>query len=192
MANPQIRIIELPTAGTLTPPVTNYFIAIESSADGAAKVAVNTFLSQAAASLYSNRVGSTTDNGIARFDGTTGLLQGSTATIADDGTVTAAGFNSTSSERFKSNISRLQNSLDIVSCLEGVTYNPKHNLLSQEVGLIAEKVNIVLPQVVHKDLQGKPESIDYSRLVAVLINAVNELHAKVITLQESKLNCHCK
>lgn len=192
MANPQIRIIELPTAGTLTPPVTNYFIAIESSADGAAKVAVNTFLTQAAASLYTNRVGSTTDNGIARFDGTTGLLQGSSATISDGGVITAAGFNSTSSERYKINISRLQNSLNIISCLEGVTYNPKHDLNSQEVGLIAEKVNVVLPQVVHKNLEGQPESIDYSRLVAVLINAVNELHAKVTALEESKLNCHCK
>lgn len=192
MANPQIRIIELPTAGTLTPPVTNYFIAIESSADGAAKVAVNTFLTQAAASLYANRVASTTDNGIARFDGTAGLLQGSSATISDGGVITAAGFNSTSSERYKINISRLQNSLNLISGLEGVTYNPKYNINSQEVGLIAEKVNEVLPQVVHKNLEGQPESIDYSRLVAVLINAVNELHAKVVALEESKSNCHCK
>ena len=192
MANPQIRIIELPTAGTLTPPVNTYFLAIESSANGAAKVAVNTFLSEAAASLYSNRVGSTTDNGIARFDGTTGLLQGSSATISDGGVITATGFNSTSSERYKTNITRLQNSLKLVSCLEGVTYTPKGNLFTQEIGLIAEKVNSILPQVVQKDPEGRPDSIDYSRLVAVLINAVNELHAKVVALEESKLNRNCK
>lgn len=192
MANPQIRIVELPTAGTLTPPVTNYFIAIESSADGAAKITVNNFLSQAGASLYANRVSSTTDNGIARFDGTSGLLQGSSATISDGGTITAAGFNSTSSERYKTNISRLENSLNILSCLEGVKYNPKHNLNIQEVGLIAERVNTVLPQVVYKNLDGQPEGVDYNRLVAVLINAVNELHAKVIALEEGKSNCHCK
>lgn len=192
MANPQIRIVELPTAGTLTPPVTNYFIAIESSADGAAKITVNNFLSQAGASLYANRVSSTTDNGIARFDGTSGLLQGSSATISDGGTITAAGFNSTSSERYKTNISRLENSLNILSCLEGVKYNPKHNLNTQEVGLIAERVNTVLPQVVYKNLDGQPEGVDYNRLVAVLINAVNELHAKVIALEEGKSNCHCK
>lgn len=192
MANPQIRIVELPTAGALTPPVTNYFIAIESSADGAAKITVNNFLSQAGASLYANRVSSTTDNGIARFDGTSGLLQGSSATISDGGTITAAGFNSTSSERYKTNISRLENSLNILSCLEGVKYNPKHNLNTQEVGLIAERVNTVLPQVVYKNLDGQPEGVDYNRLVAVLINAVNELHAKVIALEEGKSNCHCK
>lgn len=191
MANPQIRIIDLPTAGTLTPPVTTYFIAIESSADGAKKVEVNTFLNQAAASLYTNRVGSTTDNGIARFDGTTGLLQGSSATISDGGVVTAAGFNSTSSERYKTNIVKLSNALSIISCLEGVYYTPKNNLTTQEVGLIAEKVNIVLPQVISKDPEGQPESIDYSRIVAVLINAVNELQDKV-ELLEGKLNCSCK
>lgn len=192
MANPQIRIVELPTASTLTPPVTNYFIAIESSADGAAKITVNNFLSQAGASLYANRVSSTTDNGIARFDGTSGLLQGSSATVSDGGTITAAGFNSTSSERYKTNISRLENSLNILSCLEGVKYNPKHNLNTQEVGLIAERVNTVLPQVVYKNLDGQPEGVDYNRIVAVLINAINELHAKVIALEEGKSNCHCK
>lgn len=185
MANPQIRIIELPTAGTLTAPVTTYYFAIESVAAGAVKIDVNTLLTQATGTLFSNRVTSTTDKGIARFSGTAGLLQGSSAVISDAGVITANGFNSTSSERYKTNIYTICDSLDMVSKLNGVYYTLKTNTHHEEVGLIAEQVEKVLPQVVLKNDKDEPEAIDYSRLVALLINAVNELHTKV-KLLESK------
>jgi cell division protein FtsB len=47
-----------------------------------------------------------------------------------------------------------------------------------DVGLIAEEVYDVIPELVGKDSEDKPMSVSYDRFVSVLIKAVQELSAK--------------
>ena len=88
----------------------------------------------------------------------------------------------TSSERVKENIEELINSLDIVKKLRGVQYNKKGNNI-KEIGVIAEEINEILPQVVSMDLNGEPASVSYGRLTALLIEAIKELDNKINKLK---------
>lgn len=185
-STPQVRIISLPTAGTISPPDTTDYIAIESVSQGGRKVDVNTFLSQAGAKLYAKNPATVTDRSIATFDGTTTVLRNNpNATIDSTGSITATGFYATSSERYKTNIVGLTGALELVKQLEGVGFEwiqpPFEG--KQDIGLIAERVNEVVPTAVLKNGDGTCEAVEYSKLVPILINAVKELAAQVEELK---------
>lgn len=96
-------------------------------------------------------------------------------------TVQAATFRSTSSARWKENIATMASALDVVRSLRGVTYQWKKgtSLAGQkDVGFLAEEVDQVLPEIVGHDAEGKASSIDYSRMSAVLVEAVKSLDQK--------------
>jgi Chaperone of endosialidase len=106
------------------------------------------------------------------------------------GTVTANGTTLTSDRRYKTDIMPIDSSLSKVSKLQGVYYNwdrakwPKKNFPEgKQVGLIAQEVEKVVPEVVNTDKEGY-KSLSYDKLTAVLINAMKELEKKV-TVQDS-------
>jgi Chaperone of endosialidase len=99
------------------------------------------------------------------------------------GMVSAPTFNSTSSRKWKTNITPITNALDIVTKLQGVTFDWNNKDLNNDFGLIAEEVNEILPTVVGKDKDGEISGVDYGRLTAILIEAVKELSAKVKQLE---------
>ena len=109
-----------------------------------------------------------------RLGGTVAV--GSTLTVA--GAVTAPSYNSTSSQRYKTNVKPLENSLEIINKLQGVRFDWKKDGVS-DVGLIAEQVNEILPEFVGKDPDGTPHSVDYGKITSVLIEAVKELYKKI-------------
>jgi hypothetical protein len=74
------------------------------------------------------------------------------------------------------------NSLDTVKKLRGVQYNKKGNNI-KEIGVIAEEINNILPQVVTRDVKGNPVSVSYGRLTALLIEAIKELDNKLNKLK---------
>ena len=78
--------------------------------------------------------------------------------------------------RLKENITPLTNAIDKVSSLRGVYFNIKGESKHQ-VGVIAQEVEAVLPEVVATDAQGY-KSVDYSKLTPLLIEAVKELKAE--------------
>jgi len=89
------------------------------------------------------------------------------------------GWTTYSSRRWKSNIHTLSGALVKVEQLRGVSYdlmaNGKH-----EVGVIAEEVGEVLPEVVSWDQNGQEaQGVDYGRLTALLIEATKEQHALI-------------
>lgn len=91
-----------------------------------------------------------------------------------------------SSRRWKTNIQPLQGSLDKVMRLNGVSFDwiegGKH-----DIGLIAEDVGQVVPEVVAYEENGiDAQSIDYARLSALLIEAVKE-QQKMIDQLKSEL-----
>jgi len=87
-----------------------------------------------------------------------------------------------SSVRYKTNIETIKYGLDKVLQLRGVTYDKKDTGI-KELGLIAEEVNEILPDVVIKNEEGEPDSVSYGRLTAVLIEAVKDLQAQINELK---------
>jgi hypothetical protein len=79
-----------------------------------------------------------------------------------------------SSRRWKTNIRPMEGSLDKVKRLRGVSYDRKADG-KPDIGLIAEEVGEVIPEVVSYEENGKDaKSVDYARLVAVLVEAIKE------------------
>jgi hypothetical protein len=84
-----------------------------------------------------------------------------------------------SSRRWKTNIKTLPDALDKVERLRGVSYDLKANG-KHEIGVIAEEVGAVVPEIVEWDKNGKDANgVDYSRLTALLIEAVKQQQAQI-------------
>ena len=84
------------------------------------------------------------------------------------------GWETFSSRRWKTNIQTLHGSLAKVEQLRGVSYDLKESG-KHEVGVIAEEVGEVVPEIVSWEKNGKDaQGVDYSRLTALLIEATKE------------------
>jgi len=89
-----------------------------------------------------------------------------------------------SDERMKEKIEPLTSSLEKVMHLRGVSYerkaagDPEARSKSREIGLIAQNVESVVPELVHTDGQGY-KAVAYDKMVAVLVEAVKEQQAKI-------------
>jgi hypothetical protein len=84
-----------------------------------------------------------------------------------------------SSRRWKTNIQTLPNALAKVEQMRGVSYDLQGSG-KHEIGVIAEEVGQVVPEVVSFEANGKDaQGVDYSRLTAVLIEAVKEQQRQI-------------
>ena len=87
-----------------------------------------------------------------------------------------------SDERLKDNIETIENGLDKVEQLRGVTYTRDEK---ESIGVIAQEVEKILPEIVlTADDEMGTKSVDYGRLTAVLIEAVKDLSVKVKKLED--------
>ena len=108
-----------------------------------------------------------------------------TALTIDMSEAGAATFNNNvtafSDERLKDNIETLTDGLHKVEQLRGVTYTRDGR---EDIGVIAQEVEKILPEIVlTADDEMGTKSVDYSRLTAVLIEAVKDLSARVKELE---------
>ena len=105
--------------------------------------------------------------------------------LTSTGTITAATDVTVSSDvRFKSNIETIDSALDKVKAMRGV-YFDKHGVEDRRsVGVIAQEMQEVMPEVVvTDDTEDKHLSVAYGNLVGVLIEAVKELSEEVEKLK---------
>ncbi|MCB0743919.1 MAG: tail fiber domain-containing protein [Ignavibacteriae bacterium] len=117
------------------------------------------------------------------------VLQGIYGTLHGD----SYGTNYPSSDkRFKKDIAPLISSIENIQKLRGVTYTwrkdefPAENFNDKkQIGLIAQEVEKVFPELVHTREDGY-KGVEYSKLTAVLIEAVKEQQIKIDDLK--KLN----
>ena len=86
-----------------------------------------------------------------------------------------------SDARVKENIVTLENSLDLVQKLRGVSYN-KIGESEKKVGVIAQEVLEVLPEVVQQDQEGN-YSVAYGNITAVLIEAIKQQQLQIDELK---------
>ena len=87
-----------------------------------------------------------------------------------------------SDKRLKENISTIENALEKVKQLEGVTYNKIETPEFKETGLIAQDVEAVLPEAVNSSEDGML-AIAYSRLVGLLVEAIKEQQIQIDELK---------
>lgn len=85
----------------------------------------------------------------------------------------------TSSIALKENINPIEDALFKVMQLVGVTYDRIDGSTKSEAGLIAEKVNEVIPEIVAKDKDGNIVGIHYSRLTTYLLEAIKALKSEI-------------
>jgi hypothetical protein len=95
-------------------------------------------------------------------------------------TITAQDFNSTSDNRVKENIKTVENSLEIVKSLRGVSFDWKETGKSS-YGVIAQELQEVLPELVKN---GEVKSVNYNGLIGVLIEGMKSQQEQINRLEQ--------
>jgi hypothetical protein len=108
-----------------------------------------------------------------------------TISKANNNATFAGTITETSSLRYKENVETIKYGLDKVLKMRGVTYNKKDNGV-KEVGVIAEEIYEVLPEIVLKNEEGEIDSVSYSRITAVLIEAIKDLKKEIEDLKANR------
>ena len=115
-----------------------------------------------------------------------------TLEVVAGGTTLADAWTVRSSRTFKTNIRPLQGALEKVEQLQGVSYQRKSDS-QQEIGVVAEDVDQVVPEVVSRDPEtNEVQGVDYARLTALLIEAVKSQQAEIqqLTAQVAQLQAN--
>jgi hypothetical protein len=109
------------------------------------------------------------------------LNTGNTSTIgmSISGIVTATDFDALSDENYKENVITVNDALNKVEQLRGVSFDWKENSRSS-YGVIAQELQKVLPELVHGD---NPKTVNYNGIIGVLIEAIKELKKEVEELK---------
>lgn len=110
-----------------------------------------------------------------------------------DGSLTAVSLATPSDLRYKKDIRPLESSLDKVLQLRGVTYVwdqekvPGSGYKSgRQIGLIAQEVEKVLPELVHTDTRGY-KTLSYDKLAPVLVEAIKEQQQEMLERESERI-----
>lgn len=111
-------------------------------------------------------------------------------TVANNGNVSGlhGSYHVASDVRLKKDISRIPNALSRVLSLRGVNFkwkNPSSDRNSLQMGVIAQEVEAVFPEVVHTAKDGmKTKAVEYEHLVGALIEAIKEQNAEIVAMKK--------
>jgi trimeric autotransporter adhesin len=96
-----------------------------------------------------------------------------------------------SSERFKNEVKPMDKTSEAILSLKPVTFRYKHNLDPDSIpqfGLVAEQVEKVNPDLVVRDAQGKPYTVRYEAVNAMLLNEFLKEHKAFVEEQRRVQN----
>ena len=106
-----------------------------------------------------------------------------------DGDVIAYSTTTSSDERLKKDITRIEDAVEKCERLRGVTFTWKKDD-KKSAGVIAQEVQKVLPEAVKTitDLTSDEEhlGVNYNALIPILLEAVKELNTRLVLLEEYK------
>jgi hypothetical protein len=98
-------------------------------------------------------------------------------------------YHNLSDARYKTQVQPFPHALDTILALQGVTFEWDRERWSsysfpegRQVGFIAQEVEIVLPELVHTDKEGR-KSVAYSNVVPVLVEAVKQQQKQIAAQQ---------
>tara|TARA_B100000530_G_scaffold263651_1_gene176540 strand:- start:2964 stop:4514 length:1551 start_codon:yes stop_codon:yes gene_type:complete len=111
----------------------------------------------------------------------TGLITGSGMVLS--GIATASEFDALSDINYKKNIKTVENGLDKIVSLRGVSYDWKQSD-RPSYGVIAQELEEVLPELVHGGSGNDPKTVNYNGIIGVMIESIKELKQEVETLKK--------
>ena len=89
-----------------------------------------------------------------------------------------------SSIAVKENIFDFTSPLEKISKVRPVKYNKKTNKDKKEIGLIAEELAEIFPELVENDKDGNPTSVNYTRAVTVLFDGFKQMYKELKEIKE--------
>lgn len=126
----------------------------------------------------------------------TGSTPSQTGKLNSSGTFTVSGdiiaYGSPSDISLKENIKPIENALDKVEKLQGVTFDWKEKQedilnIKEDIGFIAQDVQKVLPELVRENENGKL-SLRHQGVIPVLLEAIKELSDRIKVLENGSTN----
>jgi hypothetical protein len=99
----------------------------------------------------------------------------------ETGQISATNFNSLSDINKKNNIITLENALNSVMNLRGVSFTWK-DTHEKAIGVIAQEIETVVPEVVSTNEKGE-KSVSYGNIVGLLIQAIKEMKKEIDDLK---------
>ena len=125
------------------------------------------------------------------------LEVGNVSNPGNDGDIVCAGdvtsFDNSSDIRLKTNIEVIEDPLIMIKKLRGVRFNWNENvkeinkyvnLEKKEVGVIAQEVEKVLPEIIKKDTSGKYKAVNYEKLTPLLIECIKSQQSQIDDLHD--------
>ncbi len=105
------------------------------------------------------------------------------------GTVYAANFQTISDKRVKTDIKKLNNSLDLILQLNPVSfkYDKKFEIKNTSYGFLAQEVVDIIPDIVFSD-SNQMMSIDYIAIIPFLVDAIKIQNGKIEELEKTIKN----
>lgn len=91
---------------------------------------------------------------------------------------------STSDERLKTDIELLENCLEKIDKLKGVSYTWRDGHGGKEIGVIAQDIKSQFPELVSTN-KDNFLTVDYPKLTAVLLEGMKEIKKEIETIKES-------
>lgn len=108
------------------------------------------------------------------------------------GSVTATSFPTSSARKYKKNVSKVDNALSRVKQVEVIKYKRRTSDKDDKtyLGVTAESLALVAPELVVFDDNGEPDAVIYGQLAALCVQALKEqevIHARDTQYLESRL-----
>ena len=106
----------------------------------------------------------------------------------NSGKIKANAFMTYSSARFKEDVQVIDNPIEIIQNLRGVTFTWKKNS-QKDYGFIAEEVGRELPIIVEWDTEDNPQkpramSMDYTRIIPFLLEGIKSQQKQIDSLKD--------
>ena len=162
------------------------------SFDGGSNITIPNLVSGSSQITLSSTTGGTTASNV-QFN-SLGIGMAASATAGRiDATNDVVAFSS-SDIRFKENIKPIENAIDKIRKISGNTYDWKeenkveHGYEGNDVGVIAQEIEAVLPQLVQTRESGF-KAVKYDKLVALLIEGIKEQQLQIEQLRIDLDNC---
>jgi len=96
------------------------------------------------------------------------------------GQLNATDFNSLSDEKFKTNVETIENSIEKIEAIRGVTFDWVQTG-KKSMGVIAQEIEKVLPDVVSGT---DSKTVNYSAIIGLLIETVKDLNKRINELEK--------
>jgi trimeric autotransporter adhesin len=103
-----------------------------------------------------------------------------------DGSIRAGGIYTLSDARLKSSIEKIDTALEKIRAINGYSFTWKKDG-KPDLGLLAQEVEKIFADAVKTDIDGK-KAVQYTALIAPIIEAIHELNTQIDALYSEKYN----